>query len=123
MAHRAIDGEHDDEEGCQEEEEDQSLFGILPDEVLIHLLGFLDGKSVLRLQCVSSRLRRIGADERVWRRLCFRDFHMRYLTSQALWIHSFRGVHRQPGGPCPTLPYFPFSQPTTPYTVKKGVYY
>lgn len=100
----------------EEEEEDGSAFGLLPEEVLIHLVGFLDGRAILRLQCVSRRFRRVGSDPRVWARLCLRDFKMRYLTSQVLWINYTRGYSSPSSSSSSssavagTLPFFPFPQ-------------
>ena len=103
----------------QEEEEDGSAFGLLPEEGLIHLVGFLDGRAILRLQCVSRRFRRVGSDPRVWARLCLRDFKMRYLTSQVLWINYTRG-YSSPSAVAGTLPFFPFPQtgPKPTFTVR-----
>lgn len=111
--------EEEEEYQQEEEEEDGSAFGLLPEEVLIHLVGFLDGRAILRLQCVSRRFRRVGSDPRVWARLCLRDFKMRYLTSQVLWINYTRG-YSSPSAVAGTLPFFPFPQtgPKPTFTVR-----
>jgi hypothetical protein len=113
------EGEDEDEEDhyYEEEEEDLSHFGALPEEVLIHLVGFLDGREILRLQCVSRRFRRVGGDARVWERLCLRDFKMRYLTSQALWINYTRGYASPSSSASGSLPFFPFAQPNAKHTI------
>jgi hypothetical protein len=114
-----VQGETVQPKGADEDDdEDWSYFGLLPEEVVVYIVGFLEGREILRMQCVSRRFRRVGADERVWTRLCLRDFKMRYLTSQALWINYTRGYAS--GGPSskgPRLPFFPFAQPATKHTV------
>jgi hypothetical protein len=107
-----VEEEDEEEEEYQQEEEDGSAFGLLPEQVLIHLVGFLDGRAILRLQCVSRRFRRVGSDPRVWARLCLRDFKMRYLTSQVLWINYTRGYSSPSSSSAVagTLPFFPFPQ-------------
>eukprot|EP00048_Salpingoeca_helianthica_P008531 m.123601 g.123601 ORF g.123601 m.123601 type:complete len:320 (+) comp14628_c0_seq1:169-1128(+) len=45
----------------------------LPEEVLLHILGFLDPRTICVLSCVCRRLRRIASDNLLWRSRLFRE--------------------------------------------------
>lgn len=38
------------------------LYALLPDEILLHILSFLDGQSLAKFRCVSKQARLLGAD-------------------------------------------------------------
>ncbi|RDA89065.1 hypothetical protein CP532_2256 [Ophiocordyceps camponoti-leonardi (nom. inval.)] len=45
----------------------------LPDEIVLHILRYLDPCHITRLQFVSRKLRKLCLDEKLWRDLCFQD--------------------------------------------------
>ncbi|KAL6053480.1 Mitochondrial division protein 1 [Balamuthia mandrillaris] len=49
-----------------------SYFSVLPPEINIHILSFLDAKELLEVALVNKEWNRLALDEALWRRLCDR---------------------------------------------------
>ena len=49
-------------------------FLALPDEILLDICGRLDAKSLVKLSATCKRLHKVGSDEKLWKRLYFKNF-------------------------------------------------
>lgn len=53
---------------------DTSSLATLPDEVLFHILSFLDARNLSHVQLVCSQMRHCASDESLWKSLSAQDF-------------------------------------------------
>lgn len=53
--------------------QDPSRWGELPDEILLHIINYLEPSHITRLQLVSHKLRKLCLDNELWKRLCFEE--------------------------------------------------
>eukprot|EP01113_Clastostelium_recurvatum_P015210 TRINITY_DN1841_c0_g1_i1.p1 TRINITY_DN1841_c0_g1~~TRINITY_DN1841_c0_g1_i1.p1 ORF type:complete len:401 (-),score=72.25 TRINITY_DN1841_c0_g1_i1:1263-2378(-) len=71
----------------------ESLFTVVPDEVLLHLLSFLSADDVLSASLVCRHIERISSDDLIWKRLYSQDKWQWSLFSKLSSTHT---VDHQP---------------------------
>ncbi|KAI0023886.1 hypothetical protein F4780DRAFT_769124 [Xylariomycetidae sp. FL0641] len=81
------------------------LLGILPDEILLHVISFVDTREIVNLQLVSKRLLRICRDGNLWRNRCLAASasleRIELYRSGSNWVdtsgHALGGAQATPG--------------------------
>ncbi|KAK2460534.1 hypothetical protein APHAL10511_007004 [Amanita phalloides] len=84
-------------------------FAILPREVSLKILGYLDATSLCRAAQVARRWRALADDDVLWRGIC--EQHIGQKCKKCGWglpiLEKNRTYRLQPSSPCPTSPLGP----------------